>query len=364
MHKEENSPAAIFRERVKKLRTEMQEQEIDAVLLLKPENQFYITGFRALTYSRPIATIVTETKVRMVVPGLEEVHAHLATIVDDVLVYYEHPEKCANGAKSFYGIINKLFSDLSIGRVGFEDMFAPYSAINSLSINGIGISTFLARMRQIKDEEELSSLRAAGAVVSGAVQATLQTVRAGNSELEVEDAGNRYILESVSGAYANATLSLTTMTPSGLVRSVMPHVLSSTRRLQSSDIGIHSRQAALNGYRAECERTFFVGKPNASQVSLFQVMVEAKQAAQQKCFPGTTLREIDSAARSVVQRAGYGDYFVHRTGHGIGLDEHETPAFGHIHYHPKRSRTDYRSSRITGGTCFLTTAWDRRHQQS
>jgi Xaa-Pro dipeptidase len=313
--------------RIQKLRHLMQDKGLDVVILTKPESQFYITGFRALTYSRPIATLLTEHSVTMVVPGLEEVHAHHEARADEIHVYYEHPERTKADEKTAFEIIKRLLKTRQLKHVGIEDGYLTYGYASALAseFQIYGITDAIIQMRLIKDEDEIRILEEAGKVVSGAVRTTLENVGVGKTELEVEGPGNQYIFETVSNKYPNAWVSYTIMTPSGVERTVMPHVYSSTRRFESQDIAIHTRQVGLFGYRAECERTLFVGGPTTKQRELFEVMFEAQQAAIAKCIPGTPMKEVDAAARSIVQKAGYGDYFVHRTGHGIGLEEHEAP---------------------------------------
>jgi len=116
------------------------------------------------------------------------------------------------------------------------------------------------------------------------------------------------------------------MSPLGLARVLMPHVLSSTRKFQKGDICIHSRAVGLNGYHAECERTFFIGKPsNSKQEHAFNIIVEAQRAAIDFIRPGVMAKDVDLIARKIIQKAGYGEYAIHRVGHAIGLGAHEKP---------------------------------------
>jgi Xaa-Pro dipeptidase len=105
----------------------------------------------------------------------------------------------------------------------------------------------------------------------------------------------------------------------------MPHVFSNTRRLEKGDVIIHSRQVALNGYRGESERTCFVGKPSQKQEEMFHLMLEAQLAGLDALRPGVPMKEVDAASRTVFQEAGLGEYFIHRTGHGLGISIHEPP---------------------------------------
>lgn len=105
----------------------------------------------------------------------------------------------------------------------------------------------------------------------------------------------------------------------------MPHLYSSTRKFEEGDGVVHSRQVWFNGYRAENERTFFVGKPTEKQKNLLELATEAQRVGMELIRPGIMAKEVDIAAYEVFKKAGYGEFVNHRIGHGLGLSEHEEP---------------------------------------
>ena len=145
------------------------------------------------------------------------------------------------------------------------------------------------------------------------------------TEIEIDAKGNAALFEETSRRFPDATLDFLVMSPSGVERSVMPHVFSNTRVLQHGDVLIHSRQVSLNGYRVELERTVILGEPTAEQRKAFQAAIDAQQAALEAIKPGITAAEVDRVAREWIEKAGYGEFFIHRTGHGIGISPHEKP---------------------------------------
>ncbi|MGG1249777.1 M24 family metallopeptidase [Brevibacillus agri] len=159
------------------------------------------------------------------------------------------------------------------------------------------------------------------------MQASLSAIRPGASELEVDDAGRTAVLREAAKRYPNAVVHPQSITPSGVARSIMPHVFSTTRKLERGDVLIHTHHAVVHGYIAECERTCFVEEATERQKEAFAVMLRAQQAALETIKAGVPMREVDRAARAVIQAAGYGEYAIHRTGHSIGLDIHEPPFF-------------------------------------
>lgn len=133
------------------------------------------------------------------------------------------------------------------------------------------------------------------------------------------------LFEEAARNHPEATLEAMAFSPSGPDRSAWPHVFSNTRRLVEGDVLIHSRQVSLNGYRAELERTVILGEPTEQQREAFEVAREAQQAAIDAIEPGVTAASVDHAARKIVQDADYGEYAIHRTGHGLGISAHEEP---------------------------------------
>ena len=187
------------------------------------------------------------------------------------------------------------------------------------------IGAFIQHERYIKSAEEIAMMEKAGDLVSKAMAASLEQVRPGVTEMDMDQFGNALIMEETPRLYPGATLDIFVMSPGGLARTNMPHVFSNTRKYQENEIVLHSRQVGLDGYRAEIERTFFLGKPSDKQREVFRVMTEAQQTMLDGIRPGMTAGEADALGRRVIQKAGLGEYSNHRCGHGIGLGLHEEP---------------------------------------
>jgi Xaa-Pro dipeptidase len=315
--------------RLANLRRFMTEQNLTAVVVTSPDNQFYYSGFKALIYSRPIYFIITPSETAYIVPGLEEQHAQAEAKADHIFVYYEHPEKEKEGKDATQTLLNYLNTVKGVKKLGTEFANTPLQLCKAFENSGWSLtdtSVFIAKQRAVKDEHELGVMREAGRLVSLALSSSLAIAKEGITELEIDNAGTSALFEEVSRVHPNATLDLLVMSPSGPVRSIMPHVFSNTRKLQNGDVIIHSRQVALNGYRAECERTFIIGEPTEKAKHAFEVAVEAQFAALSVIKAGVTMKEVDWAARRIIQKAGYGEYSVHRTGHSIGISVHELPS--------------------------------------
>ncbi len=314
--------------RLNALREVMKEKEIDTVLLSNFENQFYFSGLKAITYSRPILLKVSQSDMAIVIPTLEENHAKHMTAADQLYVYHEVEGK--EGDYSYLAQVDALMNTIPAGsKVGIEFESLPTKLAFMLKEKRFeveNIETDIVNMRAVKSADEISMIKESGKLVSEAVKLSLENVQAGLSELEMDYFGTEYLFKEVSNSYPNSTLDYFVMSPSGVDRTNMPHVFSNSRKIEEGDIIIHSRQVGLNGYRAECERTIFVGEPTEEQKKAFEVMVEAQQKALDFIKVGVTAKEVNQVALDVFKEAGLEEYVVHRTGHGIGIGLHEEPS--------------------------------------
>ncbi|MEW9676940.1 Xaa-Pro peptidase family protein [Lentibacillus sp. L22] len=315
--------------RVNKLREIMANKEIDLSVIMNFENQFYYSGLKAITYSRPIVLTVDSDTLSLIVPSLEENHAKTVTKADRLYVYHETLIGGSKG-KSHIEHLKTLVSSYPSGtRVGVEFSSLPLQLGNMMKKAGfelVNIDKDIEKMRYIKDQEEIDLITESGRLVSLALKNSLENASAGLTEIELDQFGNQALFAEVAQKHPDSTLDFFVMTPSGIDRSILPHVFSNTRKFHDNDISIHSRQVGLNGYRAECERTFFIGTPTDKQKDLFKIAHEAQLAALDTIKIGITAKEVNEAARQIFIKHDVEEYSIHRTGHGIGIGLHEEPS--------------------------------------
>ncbi|MGF1507494.1 MAG: M24 family metallopeptidase [Anaerolineae bacterium] len=108
-------------------------------------------------------------------------------------------------------------------------------------------------------------------------------------------------------------------------RTPLPHGMPSNRTLQHSDPILIDFGTSVNGYMSDITRCFFFGEPDAKAREVYEVVLAANTAGREAAGPGVPAQDVDRAARQVIEEAGYGEYFIHRTGHGLGIDAHEEP---------------------------------------
>jgi len=174
-------------------------------------------------------------------------------------------------------------------------------------------------LRKVKDEEELALMRKAGELTSEGMRVAYETIRPGVKEYEV--AGEIEYAMRKCGCWGTA---FETIVASG-ARSAYPHGGCADREIRKGDLVVVDIGAAYHYYRSDMTRTIVAGKPSEKQKKIFEVVKQAQEKAYQAIKPKVQAKDLDAAARKIIENAGYGKYFVHGLGHGVGLEVHEPP---------------------------------------
>ena len=174
-------------------------------------------------------------------------------------------------------------------------------------------------LRKVKDEKEIELMRKAGELTGIGMKAASETIRPGVKEIEVA-AEIEYAMRR-KGSYGTA---FDTIVASG-IRSAYPHGGCADREIHKGDLVVVDIGATYQNYRSDMTRTITAGKPTEKQQKLYEVVKKAQEKAYQAIKPKAKAKDIDAVARKVITDAGYGEYFVHGLGHGVGLEVHEMP---------------------------------------
>lgn len=184
----------------------------------------------------------------------------------------------------------------------------------------VPVNGLVADLRLIKDDEEIALIRQAVRIQQEAMEALLPTIRPGQTELEIcarlehemKVRGSvKPSFDTIVGAQANGSL---------------PHYTPGTKKTAAGKPLLIDWGAMWRGYHSDMTRTFTLGKWSRQMREIYEIVREAHEASAALLAPGRTNHEVDAAARSVIERAGYGERFGHGLGHGIGLDVHEGPS--------------------------------------
>lgn len=174
-------------------------------------------------------------------------------------------------------------------------------------------------LRKVKDEKELKFMRKAGELTSIGMKVAYEAIAPGIKEYEVA-AEIEYAMRK-KGSWGTA---FDTIVASG-ARSALPHGGCIDREIRKGDLVVVDIGAVYKHYRSDMTRTLVAGKPTEKQKKLYEIVKIAQQKAFEAIKPKTKAKDVDAAARKVIANAGYGEYFVHGLGHGVGLEVHEPP---------------------------------------
>jgi Xaa-Pro dipeptidase len=299
----------------KSLRTWMAERDIDAAYLTDPVSIAYLTGFRTHPMERLMALTLSSNQADLIVPGIEVESAQ--AVAEGVTV-----RGWKDGEDPYRLVVDALGS--TVTRLAVEKDHLSLAAFERLSARVtaetvVDAGSTIARLRLRKTPRELDLLSEAARITDLVTEQALRLIEVGQSELQVST------LLAQGIASAGAQLSFESLVQFG-PNSAQPHLRPTDRRLQSGDLVLLDFGAAWKGYCADTTRMAVAGTPDPRQREVHQVVLEAHDRALAAVRAGVTAADVDEAARAVIRDAGYGDAFIHRIGHGLGLDSHEGPS--------------------------------------
>ena len=175
------------------------------------------------------------------------------------------------------------------------------------------------KLRMVKDREEIASIRASQKLVARVFQEVLPLVHPGVRELDLAAE-----IDYRMRRYGAQGPSFDTIVASG-PRSALPHARPSAKRLGANEFVVFDLGAILGGYCSDMTRTVFLGAPAAQVRKQYKAVQDALERSREAVKAGVAASEVDAAAREVLKKRGFGPYFVHSTGHGLGLEVHEEP---------------------------------------
>ena len=231
--------------------------------------------------------------------------------------------KQSNG--SAFKMIAQRCAELGLKRIGFEERhlpFAEYKKIKEhLFAGAVLVPThgIIEKLRLIKRADEIAKIRRALEITALAIEFVRDFIRPGVRELEVAAELERFI--RYQGAIGSA---FDIIVASG-ANSCHPHHLPTSRRIAKDDMVLLDIGVDYMGYKSDLTRVFFLGKINSLARRIYDLVLKAQEKAIKKIKPGVTAGLIDASSRKYIAAKGYGNYFVHSLGHGVGINIHEDP---------------------------------------
>ena len=299
----------------------MESHGVDGLAVNAGPSLGYLTGLDFHLMERPVVVFFTKNKVpTIILPELEKVK--LDTLDYDVrsFTYGEDPE-------SWKEVFQTALFELHLGKakIAMEPRqlrVLEYELLKGAAPDAdfVDGSAIISALRAVKSGLEIECMQKAVCIAEEALEATLPRIRIGADEKEI--AAELFLQLMHHGS--ETSLPFTPIVAGG-PNGANPHSKPSSRKLQSGDLLIIDWGACYNGYASDLTRTFGLGKLGETEKEIHQLVHMANRAGRQAGGMGVRCEQVDKAARRVIENAGYGDYFTHRTGHGIGLECHEDP---------------------------------------
>jgi Xaa-Pro dipeptidase len=287
----------------------MQSTGVDAACVTDPVSIAYLTGFYANPHERLLALAVRPEGAALIVPDLERENAEGRAREVEIVSWPD--------GEDAFALLRAALGDGSRLAVEKEHLtVARWELLDGGEAEDC--SGALRAMRAIKQPEELELLRLAAGFTDSVTEVILTELRPGETERAVATRINGLINGTGSG------LAFGSLVQAG-PNSALPHLPPGERPLAAGDLVLLDFGARHRGYNADTTRMAVVGPPDERQRRVHQAVLDAHDRAIEAIRAGVTCGEVDAAARRSLEKAGLGDRFIHRTGHGLGLDAHETP---------------------------------------
>lgn len=298
-----------------RIRRFLNENKAGLAIVSDPVTVNYLTGFDCDPHERQMFLFVYENREpALFVPALEVARA--SAVLDFPVFGYvdsENPwQKIKAGlASTDSPIIYAEFDNLNVTKFqGLQTVFEGRFE---------NLTPFIQKMRVIKSADEIQKMIVAGDYADKAVNIGFDNISLDVTETDI-------IAQIEFGIKRlGYEMSFETMVLTGN-NAANPHGIPGNNKIEKDALLLFDLGCMVNGYASDMTRTVAVGKPDDFKKEIYHLTLEAQQAALDMIKPGVTASEIDAAARNVIEKAGYGEYFNHRLGHGIGMDVHEFPS--------------------------------------
>jgi Xaa-Pro dipeptidase len=308
-------------QRLTRVQELMQQKNLETLALLPGPSLSYLTELNFHLLERPIICIVsTKGRLLFIIPELERTKVEASKLEAEI---FDYGEDQASRLAAFNSAAESR--RLAGTRIGMEPLGMRAYELRLLegAIPGakfVPADDIVSSLRLIKGQEELSSMQKAVEIAEKALRETVSQVKIGMSEIEVASELVTHLFRGGS----EPDIPFSPIVSSG-PNSAHVHATPTDRKLQLGDMLMIDFGARTNGYVSDITRTFAIGEIDEELKEVYQVVMDANAAGKDAVAEGVQCAEVDRAARGVIEEAGYGKYFIHRTGHGIGLEGHEGP---------------------------------------
>lgn len=305
----------MFDKRIAQLREKMRTKDLQAVLLVGDANRNYLSGFTG----DESFSVITLDKAFFITDSRFTEQAKQQVKDYEVLEYSKN--------STFADFLAELVAKNNIKKLGFEEdvvSFSTYSLYKSkVSCLLIPMEGIVEEIRTIKDESELDIIRKAAEITDKAFDHIVKFIRPGMTEREIG-----LELEFFMKKLGATALSFPSIVASG-VRSSLPHGVVTDKVVNEGEFLTLDYGCVYEGYCSDMTRTLVIGESSEKMTEIYNVVLQAQERALKAFKPGTPAIDVDKVARDYIKEKGYGDYFGHSLGHGVGREIHEAPTIGY-----------------------------------
>lgn len=307
--------------RIEKLQQKLREQKLEAMALMPGPNMLYVSGIHAHASERPILLLIlAEGEPAIIIPTLEAPKAKKAGISAERIFNWGDDE-------GFAGAFQKACRMLSLAgkTVAVETLYMRVLELEMLQEAAPGLKTehadgIMNGLRLVKDEDEIAKMRKAVEVAETAMHKLLPQIKIGMTEKQIAGILSQELMNAGSDKSPFGPI------VSSGPNAASPHAVPTDRPIGAGELMIIDWGAIVNDYPSDITRTFAVGEVSDEYKQIYETVKQANEAGKAISKPANRCSQVDEAAREVIDEAGYGEYFIHRTGHGLGLEVHEEPS--------------------------------------
>ena len=306
--------------RIARLAPLMKEQSLDWMALVPSPSMVYLSGIHSHTSERPVVLFVSvEGETGIIIPGLEAMKAEAVGISAENIFAWSDQE-------GYYGAFEKAAQVLGLAgkNIGVEAL--KMRVLESDMLSEIAKATVMHAdnvmdtLRLSKDEDEIAAMQKAVDIAERAIEIVLPKIKIGMTEKAIASMLTQTLMDE--GADAMAFGPIVSAGPN----TASPHATPTERPIEAGDLMIIDWGVYSGDYVSDITRTYAVGEISDEKRKIYEVVAASNAAGVAACVPGVTGAQIDKASRDVIDAAGYGEYSIHRTGHGLGMEAHEAPS--------------------------------------
>jgi Xaa-Pro aminopeptidase len=291
-----------FKARVDKFKSLMEEKKLDYSIATPGTNFYYLSGINAFRLERLVALIIpVKSDPFIICPSFEESHFKEQTFIKEFYPWQEDENP--------WDLVKKLINKSNTIGIEPTTYFATFNEIkNSFpNTNFCNTEELFTDLRLHKTDEEVEAMKKAAEITEKDISEGIKNLKAGMTEDDFKKylSGEKLVQFGQTSSY--------------------PHSEGGKNILKENDVILIDKGDKWENYQSDITRTNYYGNPPSKFFEIWHIVRQARDEAIKAAGPGVPCEMVDKAARDVIEKAGYGEYFTHRTGHGLGLDVHEPP---------------------------------------